>query len=264
MNYPKRPFLLVLVASLFVNSCKNTNCNDPIAFNYDPEGTSADNCIYSPKHVDFTVTSVFSGNNFELGDTLLLADGRKITLSYYGVYLSNLSFKEASGDARQWSDNVVLVRNRVEDTSTTYLNKSQITALKFDVGVDSSIYKDDPSTLPSNDPLSHQIPVMFWTWASGYRYISVEGMVDTSTVKDGTGWREFAFHSGLPSNLHSIELTTPDSYSTASHIQVSITMNIAALLEGLDFENPPFIIHNGNEPKTIAIANNSVNAFTLD
>lgn len=252
----------LLVASLLVNSCKNDNCNNPIAFNYDPEGTSTENCVYAPRQVAFHVSPVFGGNAFNVGDTLAM-DGRKLALSYFGVYLSNLSFVEGD-DTKQWSDHVVLVRNGALDTTTLYLNKSDITALRFDVGVDTSIYTTDPLTLPEDHALAPKVPSMYWGWAMGHTFIAIEGKVDTSAAKDGSGWASFGFHCGLPANLHSVELNMPDGVSTQGQINIALTMDVATMLKGIDFTSTDLMVHEGAHATTIKVAENAQNAFAID
>ena len=80
----KRLLLLSSVALLTVNSCKNDGCNDPLAFNYDENGTSTESCIYEPKQISLTVSPNFGGESFNVKDTLDINDGRDIIINYYG------------------------------------------------------------------------------------------------------------------------------------------------------------------------------------
>lgn len=50
-----------------------------------------------------------------------------------------------------------------------------VEAIHFHIGVDPAHNHLDPATYESSHPLAPQFPSMHWGWASGYRYIAVEG-----------------------------------------------------------------------------------------
>ena len=268
MLYNNRLLLISAVALLSVNSCKNDGCDDPLAFNYDKDGTSSETCIYEPKQVSFKVTPVYDGLAFNAEDTLDIDDGRNIVISYYGAYLSNLSFKEeAEEDYIAWGENdVMLAKEGQLSVEGLYLNRSEITGFKFDIGVDTAIYNGDPmdtNQVSTNSPLAIQIPSMYWGWAGGYRFISVEGMVDVSAAKDGSQMMDFAFHCGLPANLKTMTFEDEAIDVVGNKINLELEMELKTLFEGIDFENDDLVIHDGAHPVTIKMMNTAINAFEL-
>ena len=50
-----------------------------------------------------------------------------------------------------------------------------VEALKFFVGIDPDNNHADPAAWPSDHPLAPQVPSMHWGWASGYRFVALEG-----------------------------------------------------------------------------------------
>ena len=50
-----------------------------------------------------------------------------------------------------------------------------VEALKFFVGIDPDNNHADPAAWPADHPLAPQVPSMHWGWASGYRFIALEG-----------------------------------------------------------------------------------------
>ena len=268
MLHMRRLLLLSTVALLTVNSCKNDGCHDPLAFNYDENGTSTESCIYEPKQVSLTVSPNFGGESFKLKDTLDINDGRPIIINYYGMYLSNLSFKEnAEDDYIAWGNNdVMLAKVGQLILNAVYLNKSQITGFQFDLGVDTAIYNGDPTDttqVSTTSPLTLQVPSMYWGWAGGYRFVSVEGVVDASTAKDGSEMMNFEFHCGLPVNLKTMTLDSNNINAAVNEIDLELALDIRALFEGIDFENDDLIIHDGMHPVTIKMMNNSISAIEL-
>lgn len=267
INY-NRLLPLLIVALISVNSCKNDGCNDPIAFNYDPDGSGTETCVYEPKQISLEVEPVFGSQQLVLDDTITMDDRTQISISYFGVYLSNLSFKESGEDDYQrWNGNdVALIKDGQLSTDAVYLNNSTIEAFRFDVGVDTAIYSGDPmdtSQVDPDSPLALQVPSMYWSWATGYRFVSIEGQVDTSASKDGSGMTSFGFHCGLPANLKTVILDSVDIVPVGNKVNLTIEMDVKQLLSGIDFENDDLIIHDGNTPETIGIMNKALDAFTI-
>ena len=147
-----------------------------------------------------------------------------------------------------------------------YLNKSQITGFQFDIGVDTAIYSEDPTDttqVPTSSPLALQVPSMYWGWAGGYRFVSVEGTVDASAAKDGSAMMNFQFHCGLPANLKTMTMDSNNINANGNEIDLELALDIRALFEGIDFENDDLVIHTGNHPVTVKMMNNAVNAIEL-
>lgn len=268
MNSTYRLFPVALVALLTINSCKNDGCNDPIAFNYDPDGSTTESCVYEPKQIELTVNPVFGASEAVLNDTFEVDNGRALVLKFYAVYISNISFKEKNEtDYAQWNLNhVALIKDKIQTIEALYLNKSEIEGMRFDVGVDTAVYKGDPTVIGEVDddsPLAMQDSTMWWGWASGYRFISIEGLVDISSTKDGSAMTNFAFHCGLPANLKTITMDSTSFIATGNKMNLALDMDIEKLLLGVDFQNGSLIVDDGNQANTIRIMNNAMNAFTL-
>ncbi|HAW19832.1 MAG TPA: hypothetical protein DCX14_06585 [Flavobacteriales bacterium] len=265
----KRLLPLLIVAAVTVNSCKNDGCNDPLAFNYDPDGEGTETCVYEPKQISLDVQPKFGEVDLVNNEMQKMDDGRRIQISYFGAYLSNISFKEAGEeDYQRWNLNdVALIKDGQLSVDGVYLNKSSIEGFSFDIGVDTALYSDDPSDtskVAAESPLSLQVPSMYWGWAAGYRFISIEGMVDTSAASDSSGMTPFAFHCGLPANLKSIVDDSTDISADGNSIQMNLSIDVKTLLSGIDFTTDDLIIHDGNHPVTVLIMNNALNAVRLE
>jgi hypothetical protein len=257
--------LFSTLLTVLSSSCKNDNCNDPIAFNYDPDGTSIESCIYEPKKATMLVNARFGEQDISLNDTLEI-DGRTLLFSYYGMYLSNISFREGE-EYKQWSDNVMLLRDGENTLESIYLNRHTIDGIRFDVGVDTNLYNDDPMDTnagPTSSPLSLKTPSMYWGWAGGYRFISLEGMVDTSAAKDKSGMAHFEFHAGLPNNLKTVTFDKSIEASFGNELRVELTVQLDSLLQGIDFQKTDLVIHNGDNPTTVMVMNNAMDAFKIN
>lgn len=55
------------------------------------------------------------------------------------------------------------------------INATEITQIRFHIGIGEDLNHEDPSSYAADNPLSPQNPSMHWGWASGYRFIAMEG-----------------------------------------------------------------------------------------
>ena len=54
---------------------------------------------------------------------------------------------------------------------------TNVEAVHFHIGVDSSVNHSDPASYPMGHPLAPVFPSMHWGWAAGYRFVAIEGFV---------------------------------------------------------------------------------------
>lgn len=59
-------------------------------------------------------------------------------------------------------------------------NVTNVEGIKFYVGVDAPTNNDDPAQWTAPHPLAPQSPSMHWGWASGYRFVALEGKAGAS------------------------------------------------------------------------------------
>lgn len=114
-------------------------------------------------------TNVVSENN--------LSNQFKITRLLY--YITRITVIHDGGQNLAITDDTVaLVRassSEFTDIPLGSLNVSSIEGIKFHIGVYSPANNADPSLYPAEHPLAPQSPSMHWGWASGYRFLVIEG-----------------------------------------------------------------------------------------
>lgn len=243
--------LTVALLTLFsISSCTKDTCNVPNAFNYDPDGESSENCIYGTTDFKMKVVPYFGDKAMEKDAVYTTEDGREISFSYFGMYLSELSLQLADGAVAPKLD-VMLTTMEDNDLETTVFPKGEVTGLNFTVGVDSSVYHIDPATYSENHPLASKLPTMYWSWATGYRYISIEGMVDTSAAGGAGVNKSFQYHIGLDANLVKSSLSSSVINTANQNVVIDLKVDIAKLLENVDFTSE-HTTHTFNDPELAA------------
>lgn len=91
-------------------------------------------------------------------------------------YLSGFRIIHDGGQETELTDIYVLANaDEEEEYSLGLATFTNIETIKFKVGVDSLNNHSDPSTWPADHPLAPQNPDTHWGWASGYRFVMIEG-----------------------------------------------------------------------------------------
>ncbi|MDH4472371.1 MAG: T9SS type A sorting domain-containing protein [Fluviicola sp.] len=122
-------------------------------------------------------------NDFALGTAASNNLGNAFNLSALKYYVTKFTIVHNGGQLMTVPDDVVALVT-VNGASTTIelgsFSVTNIEGIRFHIGVHTPVNHEDPSLLPSNNPLAPQSPSMHWGWASGYRFILLEGMAGAS------------------------------------------------------------------------------------
>jgi len=129
--------------------------------------------------VNLSINHTLSGASFALNQTDqndLMQDFEYTRVQYY---INGITLIHDGGQQLALNDSIIFFVDAASSGETTeYLGIHLITALegiKFHVGVDSSLNHTDPSIWPAGHPLAPKLPAMNWGWASGNRFVAIEG-----------------------------------------------------------------------------------------
>ena len=182
-------FTVLLIVILF--ACKKDKPSEP-----EPTQPVVKSGVY--------VQPVFGSENFVLDSVYINADGYRVKFTDIKFYATN------------WENNGnVLIDAALFDyrETGTFLGKinggsENFSALNGNIGVGVDRNHSDPSLFPSDSPLNiMNVGTMFWSWNSGYIFISIEGKADTSATQNGAFDQNFGYHIGKDENLGSINFT---------------------------------------------------------
>lgn len=149
------------------------------------------------KDLSFKFNHTAEGVPLELNKTIFtIHNGKKVKLTRAEFYLSGISLFTTDQDSFNVADAYVLVNANNPDkvhTVGSFPADHGFKKLKMDVGIDKAKNHADPTLYSASHPLGPKSPEMHWGWASGYRFIALEGLVDNNG--DGTPEQEFQIHS---------------------------------------------------------------------
>lgn len=138
--------------------------------------------FFRAQQVNLYIHHEWMGNPFALNTAGTTSDGELFKFTLLKYYISGVTITHDGGMTTQIPDFITIANAEdgvsILDLGTPAVNT--IEGIEFYIGVDSIRNHEDPSLAPSTSPLSFQSPSMHWGWASGYRFILLEGLSGAS------------------------------------------------------------------------------------
>ncbi|RMG86879.1 MAG: hypothetical protein D6714_03395 [Bacteroidetes bacterium] len=160
--------------------------------------TGCDKNNSDPAQVALHFDYVVNGEAFQPGKAYLIG-GTAVKFDVANFYVGGIEFFPETGDSIPVSGKHLLVTPENTDHIVTTLDPGHYHQLHCFIGVDMATNNQSESDFtnrPSDDPLAAQDPSMAWSWGSGYKFIRIDGQVDTDG--DGTPETPLQFHLGDP------------------------------------------------------------------
>jgi len=215
------------------------------------------------KEPEITESEVTMKINFRYGSQPLVYDqeytydtDKKIKIELVKFYISKPALRNAAGDWVPFGSEYFLVDLGHPTFSAGKMPVGNYSAIRFGVGVDNSRnIQSDPQAIPATDyPNDHPLNAasdMYWSWATGYIFVKVEGRIDANNngsyidVEDKT----VSYHPGVPELFRSIQLEKSITVGSEA-VQPELTLNVEALFTGIDLIARPYAHPNGvNHPE---------------
>ncbi len=126
--------------------------------------------------VELHINHKLSGNSFAFSQAAQNDLGNNFNVTRLEYYISRISIKHDGGMVTNVPNHYILVNGsqNVTDALGSY-NITTVESVSFHIGVDTPINHADPTLQPSGHPLAPKSPSMHWGWASGYRFVAIEG-----------------------------------------------------------------------------------------
>ena len=195
----------------------------------------------TPYEINETVVS-FEATNFYIGG-LIMQQQNGVTISLDGQYL--------------------LAGLGNTATINTPLDISDITNVKFFVGVDSitnAQSEADFTSRPASDPLSIKDPDMHWNWMTGYKFIRVDG--DADTDGDGEVDTGVAYHIGSDPFLKRYDINKILPLSSGQNT-LYFTLDLAEFFNGVDLSTELDTHTSNNLPLAQRLFDNMSTAISV-
>ncbi len=221
--------LIILALFAFTGGC-DTDSNDT------PEPLEQGKGVF-----ELNITTRVSGQSFGPEIVFKNINNRSYYITRFDMYISDITLIEENGNER------VLSSLELFDLTNPGLTKiahgdgtfvqfevpaKRYKGVKFSIGVPDSLNHADPSSFPPDHPLS-TLTAMHWNWATGYRFIVLEGKIDSSLNADGMAFeKDIVYHTGLDTLYRTMSYTDDEHAFTVpqdDELQFVVEMDLNRL-----------------------------------
>lgn len=183
--------------------------------------------------VAFNIDFLVNGAAFTPGQVYDI-NGTMVSFETVNFYLGDMTFTPQSGTATAFSGDHLLItpdagNQTIGDVSTGTFNE-----LSFFVGVAQDANnqtEEDFTNRKDPDPLAEQTPSMHWSWNSGYKFIRIDGSVDTDG--DGTPETGMQFHLGNNDRRATITFQADYNLDKGANV-ITFEFDVAKMFTNID------------------------------
>ncbi len=258
-------FAIALVGATFAfTGCQKDGCTDPDATNFDADATEDDgSCDYdTTSKVMLHFHPKLGTADFAYDTEVLNWEGRKMKFEVAQVYMSNFMFHNDAG-MKMIDDSYILAIPGTMMYELGEVPNAHYHEFGFSVGVDSVANHSDPAAWPSEHALSSNNPNhAFWSWNSGYIFIKVEGMVDTTADMSATANAPFIYHIGMDALRTDLMFTK--HIDVDEDVTMTVEFDFLELFNNIDLRANQVSHTMNNMPAAMALKNNVPSAVTLE
>jgi len=163
--------------------------------------------ILAQNQITLDISHKVGAENLEINSDFTIANGDQVSLNRCEYYISRIEFVHDGGQVTSASNVWLLVDAFDQEVfELGDFDVDQLEAISFYVGVQTPHNNQDLTVWPGDHPLAPQNPSMHWGWASGYRFLAMEGL-------SGTGSAEYDFQVHALGNENYYVQTLPVSTS---------------------------------------------------
>lgn len=135
--------------------------------------------------VKLTVNHLLGSSPFAFNSEAENDLGHKVKLQRLEYYISGISITHDGGTVTDALDVYILVNaNKTDTVQLGSFNVTNIESINFSIGVDPGVNNGDPAQWVAPHALAPRFPSMHWGWASGYRFVAMEGKSGTNFTRD--------------------------------------------------------------------------------
>ena len=168
-------------------------------------------------------------SDFQYGTEYQNDLGQTFKMSLLRFYVSQLML---TGDEPQdLSDQYYSVDMDHLTISVPEVAKGKYTGLTFGIGVDDAMNHVDPTTTDGSSPLNPASSgYQHWAWNSGYIFIKLEGMADTTG--DGAMDCSLTYHIGTDNLYHMVNIASNFEVEKKKKSTIRVEVDVKQILKG--------------------------------
>jgi len=194
------------------------------------------------------------GNKYDI-------NGSQLQIDVAQFYLGNI---ELDGGNEDYDIDKYFIGGGSENKFFLDSIKSDRYEIDFGIGVEPDLNSqttEDFTTRADGDPLGIQDPSMHWNWNTGYKFLRIDGLVDTN----GDGTFETAVQYHIRSDAYYKELESQQQVSIeGENDTITLRFDIAGLFKDIDISNGLSTHVGDNKELADKLLDNYTEAFSFN
>lgn len=188
-------------------------------------------------HYDFK----YGSDDFNLDQNYTTDNGEIIKFTLATYYLSKPAIMDDADNRTMLDPEYYIVRPDVMMSAMGSIDPGHAHMFNISIGVDEATNTEDGASgvqptdfSDANHPLAPQPEGMYWSWASGYIFVKIEGEVDYDA--DGTFDNTFKYHLGTNEFRKDRSLMIHQEVAAGDTLALSMKVDYKEFLKGIDLE----------------------------
>ncbi len=190
-------------------------------------------------------------------------NGTAVKFDIANFYVGGIELVPEEGEPVAFEDKYLLVTPEAGMQEAGSVGAGHYHMVRFFVGVDpatNSQSENDFTSRSQDDPLSIQFPAMHWNWNTGYRFLRIDGKVDTDG--DGQPDESLAFHLGTDPMLKNVQYMAHKDVEKGGNM-LHFEFDLARLFAGIDLSSDYSTHTNNNLPLAEQVRDNIPDAIQM-
>lgn len=162
--------------------------------------------VCAQQTVNLKINHMLGNESFSMETTSSNSLDNEFQVSRLEYYISDIEIKDTDGAYTAIPDTWLLIQPENNGVSTITLanfdEPIDIDGIRFHIGVGPDVNNEDPSLYEAGHPLAPKSPSMHWGWASGYRFVAIEGKCGENFIST------FEFHALGNDNYFQTEVSS--------------------------------------------------------
>lgn len=142
-----------------------------------------------------------NGSPLEFNSLFIGPNNYRMFVEEFKFYASNIALKDSEGKIVPIVDVALLNFSNGLVRVEGIVDPGTYTSIEMGIGVEETLNgTNNPGFNPSEYQNDHPLSIyngMYWTWATGYIFMKIEGKIDTSATQDQTPLLSYFYHIGM-------------------------------------------------------------------
>lgn len=203
--------------------------------------------LFAQNDVTVKINHKFGANDFAMNSAVTCYDNYDLKVTRLQYYINNFIITHDGGQTTETTEHFLIDAKNATLLNLGSYDITSVENITFSVGVHPDENHLDPSVYSSDHPLAPTNPSMHWGWASGYRFIALEGKAGASVDA------AYEIHALGDVNYKTVSMSIEGSLD-GTNLTISMDADYLGMYKDIDVSAG--VITHGEMGESIQLLNN--------